>query len=313
MRAAVVGGGIGGLATAAALRRVGVGAVVYSDPTPRVAESPLSGPVGELGLGLWTNGLRCLELLSAGAVHRLARHGGSRWMGDASYRTRDGRWIAGPSRPMDAFIGPAGRGEDWASPDGFGTAEPAMLFVSHAHLQQTLTDLLPADAIRAAPSRVSRVVPSGAAMRLEFEDGSATDEAYELLVGADGWRSAVRAQLAHDRGGAAAAQPLGFVVWRGLARGVPLPTGRDAVGSSFQTWGGDGRRFASVAMGDGDCHAWFATLPSGMLPGGEPSLEMLAEGCEKWGAFSEWHDPIPALLQVGDELLDGVRTSSSKR
>ena len=89
---------------------------------------------------------------------------------------------------MDACFGPAGRGEDWASPDGFGTTEPAMLFVSHAHLQQTLTELLPPDAIRAAPSRVSRVVPSGAAMRLEFEDGSATDEAYELLVGADGWR-----------------------------------------------------------------------------------------------------------------------------
>ena len=54
--------------------------------------------VGPLGLGLWTNALRCLELLEPRALAALAAKG--RWMSDASYRERDGRWIAGPSRPL---------------------------------------------------------------------------------------------------------------------------------------------------------------------------------------------------------------------
>ena len=252
MRAAVVGGGIGGLVTAAALRRAGVSAVVYAEPTVHCSGSPID-TVGSLGLGLWTNALRCLELLEPKALDTLGETG--RWMGDASYRARDGRWIAGPSSPLAQTCAPG---------------KPAMLFVSHSELQLQLESLLPAEAIIQSHSRVRRFDSSssdGAGLRLVFEDGSSSEESYDLIVGADGRHSVVRQQLVLEKSARQlmqwppavgerrlasgdptphSLQNMGYVVFRGLASGAELPS----LEGSFQSWGGDGYRFAAVPMCD---------------------------------------------------------------
>jgi 2-polyprenyl-6-methoxyphenol hydroxylase-like FAD-dependent oxidoreductase len=317
MRAAVVGGGIAGLATAAALRRSGVAAVVYSETIVKVSGSPLDA-VGPLGLGLWTNALRCLELLDPKALAALAAEG--RWMGDASYRTRGGRWIAGPSRPLAA---------------GCASGDPSMLFVSHQELQTTLESLLPASAIITHDSRVRRFESAEAGstgLRLAFEDGSCSEDSYDLIVGADGRGSAVRQQLAVEASARElmqltvgkrrlasgdmtphALQNMGYVVFRGLAHlqsqqqqqqqpadaaaGVESREGAAEGGGSsgsFQSWGGDGRRFATVPMSEGR-HSWFATVPV-------DSVESIDgfDWKEPLGwlqrSFADWHDPIPTLL-----------------
>lgn len=258
MRAAVVGGGIAGLATAAALRRSGIAATVYSENIVQVSGSSID-TVGPLGLGLWTNALRCLDLLDPKALASLAATG--RWMGDASYRERDGRWIAGPSRPLAS---------------GCAAGVPAMLFVSHAELQASLESLLPPESIILHDSRVKRFVSAAGdenGLQLVFEDGSTSEESFDLLVGADGRHSAVRRQLAVEASARQlmqlttgkrrlasgeitpyALQNMGYVVFRGLA------CGHCGDGGSFQTWGGDGRRFAAVPMSEGR-HSWFATIP----------------------------------------------------
>src|SRR3712207_822369 len=62
MRIAVVGGGIGGLSAAIALRRYGADAIVYE----RAAEI---GEVGQ-GLGVFANAVRALDWLGVGACVR---------------------------------------------------------------------------------------------------------------------------------------------------------------------------------------------------------------------------------------------------
>lgn len=259
MRAAVVGGGIAGLATAAALRRCGIATTVFSENTVRVSGSSMD-TVGPLGLGLWTNALRCLELLDPDAMAALDSRG--RWMSDASYRERDGRWIAGPSRPLAR---------------GCTSGAPAMLFVSHAELQAALECMLPPSTIVRHDSRIQRFTSTagtdGNSLRLVFENGSTSEESFDLLVGADGRHSAVRKQLAVEASARQLMQltvgkrrvasgdvtpytlrKMGYVVFRGLACG---PCGDSG---SFQSWGGDGRRFAAVPMSEGR-YSWFATVP----------------------------------------------------
>ncbi|WP_246291553.1 FAD-dependent oxidoreductase [Lentzea indica] len=82
MKAIVVGGGIGGLATAVSLRRVGWEVVVYE----RAAEF---GEIGA-GVGVMPNALRALEWM--GLADEVRRLGTPRVSGGV--RASDGRWLA---------------------------------------------------------------------------------------------------------------------------------------------------------------------------------------------------------------------------
>lgn len=88
MRAVVAGGGIGGLAAAAALGRAGWAVTVISHDRP----GPDLNPV----VGLWTPGLRCLETLGV-SVTSLGAH----FVGKSGYMTVDGAELASPSYRLD--------------------------------------------------------------------------------------------------------------------------------------------------------------------------------------------------------------------
>lgn len=111
------------------------------------------------------------------------------------------------------------------------------------------------------------------------EAGAARDEA-DLVVAADGIRSALRAGWPDDPGPRYAS----YVAFRAItAEAVPLE-------ASGETWGA-GRRFGIAPLCGGRVY-WFATLNA---PRDQPPPLAPAE-LERW--FGGWHDPIPALLRA---------------
>jgi FAD binding domain len=129
MRAIIIGGGIGGLAAAVALRQVGIEAVVYERATE----------LREVGAGLilWPNALRVLEVLGlAEAVRAVSlAAGGSALLTKEGVRLLDGPTGAAladcdlsgserpPSRRRDQDDAgwpcrPSSAGPGWAAPRG---------------------------------------------------------------------------------------------------------------------------------------------------------------------------------------------------
>jgi 2-polyprenyl-6-methoxyphenol hydroxylase-like FAD-dependent oxidoreductase len=163
VRAIVVGGGIGGLSAAIALRRAGWDAAVYER-----AERP--GEIGA-GISLWPNALAALEHLQ---VWPDVRHAGAMQVGGA--RRSDGRWInrMTPNAPPPVEI----------------------RLVHRAELHAQLRAALP-DGVLVANSEVRAVTPDG---EVEFATGRV--ERADLVVAADGLHSTCRARLLGDHPGA---------------------------------------------------------------------------------------------------------------
>jgi 2-polyprenyl-6-methoxyphenol hydroxylase-like FAD-dependent oxidoreductase len=110
----------------------------------------------------------------------------------------------------------------------------------------------------------------------------------DLLIGADGIRSTVRAQLIGET-------PLrysGYTAWRGVAQAPPPQW--DAA-TATESWGA-GMRFGLVPLSNGRMY-WFATMnaPAGAQdpPGGRKQ--------ELRDRFAQWHEPIPAVIAATDE------------
>ena len=157
----IIGGGIGGLALALALHRVGVSARVYE-------QAPEIGAIGA-GIGLWPGALQGLRTL-----------GVAQWFWDlpvcpfrwAETATPDGRTLTG----FDVSEITGGQG----------------YVVRRADLHRALHEQLPAGVVVTGKRLVGlRQDPDG--VELSFADG-ATERA-DTVVGADGLRSVVRAAL----------------------------------------------------------------------------------------------------------------------
>jgi 2-polyprenyl-6-methoxyphenol hydroxylase-like FAD-dependent oxidoreductase len=118
-------------------------------------------------------------------------------------------------------------------------------------------------------------------VRVRLADGEEVDA--ELLVGADGLRSAVRRVMRGD-------EPLrysGQTSWRGLVTGVEI-TERHGV---VESWG-PGQRFGIVPVGVTDVY-WFAVANA--PPGGRDEADSRPELRRR---FDGWHAPIDKLLAM---------------
>ncbi|TDC74620.1 FAD-dependent monooxygenase [Streptomyces hainanensis] len=186
-RAVVVGGGIGGLAAAVALRRRGWRVEVL-ERAERFAE------IGA-GISLWPNALRALDRL--GLASRLRALGAVERGG--GMRDRAGRWL---SRTDNAEIE---RRFGWP-----------LLVLHRADLLGALADALPADVLRPG-CPVHEVRQDGAGVTVAH--GAGTSRA-DLVVAADGLRSAVRARWWP---GAAAPRYAGHTAWRMVTDPLPAP------------------------------------------------------------------------------------------
>ncbi|CAM9951535.1 unnamed protein product [Ectocarpus sp. 12 AP-2014] len=173
----VVGAGVGGLATAACLARIGLRVTVAAgkggagggrditttgEKTKAAAESmdrssrAIGGSI-DPGVGIWTHGLACLE--SLGVLQQLESEG--RYMGEAGYRDTAGNWLATPTRPLQEWGGaPMRRGQPCSDESGgksedgrlggggeagAGGGGASVLFVRESKLMEALRSVLPAD------------------------------------------------------------------------------------------------------------------------------------------------------------------------
>ncbi|SEQ81675.1 2-polyprenyl-6-methoxyphenol hydroxylase [Lentzea xinjiangensis] len=193
MRAVVIGAGIVGLTTGLALRRAGA-EVVICEQAPEIRAAGA-------GLGLWANALAVYDELGIGEQVRA---------------------IGKPSEMY--FHDSAGRLLD--TPE-FGVEDHRYLLVHRAKLNDLLADAVGRENIRLGTGFLEyREHANHVAVTLS--DGS-TEEA-DVLVGADGAYSAVRAQLVP---GTPAQEHVGHHAWRAVipAAGITVLRNRLILGS----------------------------------------------------------------------------------
>ncbi|HWW76199.1 MAG TPA: FAD-dependent monooxygenase [Pyrinomonadaceae bacterium] len=248
MRIVIVGGGIGGLTLALALGREGFEPEVY-EQAPELLE------VGA-GIAVWPNAFKVLERLGLGEPV-LARAG----------RIEEARWLGSEGRLYNTFRFPP-------------TGAPAAA-LRRADLQSALVGALPEGRLRLGKTFL-KYEEEGGGVRAFFDGGS--EVVCDLLVGADGLHSRVRARL---HGGEGPPVYRGYNVWRGVAR---LEHASLLEGTALEVYG-RGRRFGVGPLGLGRT-GWWATANE---PEGTP--ESPAEHAQKLSRlFDGWPPPVPELI-----------------
>ncbi|MGO9597277.1 MAG: FAD-dependent monooxygenase [Isosphaeraceae bacterium] len=221
-KAIVIGGGIGGLAAAVALRRAGWAIEVFE----RAREL---GEVGA-GLSLWRNALAALDRI--GLLESLRALGVEGQTG--AFRTPSGEILL----TMKA-------GTTNAASGGI------ILLLHRAELQDVLHRAVGSDVIRLG-ARCIGLDQDAATVTARFEDGR--EARGDLLVGADGLRSIVRSALF----GPEPPRYGGYTVWRAVTRfdHVRLTPGETwGRGRRFGQWGMTGGRvywYATESVPDGE-------------------------------------------------------------
>jgi 2-polyprenyl-6-methoxyphenol hydroxylase-like FAD-dependent oxidoreductase len=248
----IIGGGIGGVATAVALHRLGIRATVY-ERAPRLEE------VGA-GMMLWPNATRVLKEL--GLLEDVAARSGSST--HFIVRARSGKVL------MNIAL---------------GTFDVPALCTRRSDLLSSLLSALPREHVRLG-RELTHLEQLKSKVRIHFADGSV--EEHDAVVGADGMRSRVRAQLF------GISDPIyrGYTVWRGVAA-----YGGRAIrhGYNSETWG-HGSRFGILDIGQGR-FTWYATANVRPALPGERKGELLQR-------FGGWHEPIPELIDSTELILE---------
>ncbi|GAA3394564.1 FAD-dependent monooxygenase [Cryptosporangium minutisporangium] len=236
--AAVVGAGIGGLATAIALRREGWDVTVL-ERWPRIVELGTA-------IGLWPEAQRALDRLGVGdriqAVGVPYREG--------CVRTRRGRRIA--DLPLKRIEKRGGA---------------PVLMVPRTTLVTTLAAAVPDDVVRTG---------------VDVTDPDRLRREFDVVIGADGYRSAVRDAYFPD----VRARYLGVVAIRGVVDGEFGPAG--------EVWG-RGALVGVTPVARGRTN-WYVALraPAGTRP---TVAELRAR-------FADYPDPVPAVLDAATD--DGL-------
>ena len=247
----MVGAGIGGLTAAIALRRAGLPVEVY-ERAPELLE------VGA-GLTLQPNALLALRAIGLEDAVRLAGHA----QAAGRLLRSDGRVLAElPVQDVYRAVGAIAVG------------------IHRGTLQSLLLDALVPVTPRCGRAAVRYEEESDRVTVHFAEGGSATGA---LLLGADGLRSAVRAQLLAD------GEPVyrGYTAWRGVA-----PPGAALLAAGAESWG-CGRRFGMVPI-DGGRAYWYAAVNA--PPGGTETSRAVLRGL-----FAGWHAPVHTLVEATPE------------
>ena len=181
LRIAIIGGGIGGLTAALALRQVGFDPQVFE-------QAPDLREVGAAIL-MWPNAMRVLHRL--GLAETIREHGGL---------LEQGRWLTPKGKLIKEFRLPE-------------TGEPAIA-LHRAELQRALLNALPDDSIH-----LGHTCETYEQLRDRIVAHFANQASFEsdLLIAADGVHSRTRAQLLND----GPPDNQGYLAWRGVVSYTP--------------------------------------------------------------------------------------------
>jgi 2-polyprenyl-6-methoxyphenol hydroxylase-like FAD-dependent oxidoreductase len=247
MKALIAGAGIAGLAAGIALSRAGLEVLIFER----------SREIREIGAGLmiWPNGTR--------AMHALGVEVKAMTIDRLFFRNWRGRLLMEP--PLQAIS------------ERYGSN---VSVVHRADLQSALVRRLGREVLKLG-AEVIGFEEAGAEVRVKLRDGTAG--AGDLLIGADGLRSAVRRQLLAD------GDPvyLGATIWRGMvnSEGLSLQPGHGI------NWIGRGAEFLAFHLTDHRIY-WACVTR-------EPRGETQGPGGHKQDVlerFSAWEEDIPALI-----------------
>lgn len=254
MRIAIIGGGIGGLTAALALRKSGFSPEVY-EQAPELLE------VGA-AIILWPNAMRLLrhldldrEIIEKAGVVENARL--LYWRGTLLKSTR------------------------------FPQSNAPAVVLRRADLQAVLLNAVPADSVHLGRHCTS-FLQQADGLTVRFANGASTD--CDLLIGADGLHSAVRAHAFNDGEPAGC----GYIAWRGISDCQTLPLTPTTV-MEIQ---GRGKRFGIGPVGRGR-FGWWASVNLSLVDNhgakDQPQRQVLLE------LFDGWFQPVVDLIQTTPE------------
>ncbi|MGC9539061.1 FAD-dependent monooxygenase [Streptomyces sp. UG1] len=263
-RIAIVGGGIGGLAVAAFLRRAGLTATVYEQ----------ASALTEVGAGLIVapNAVRLLRRL--GVMERLLRRAVPlEW----AWEFR--RWADGGVLSVERLSGVCERlyGERTYT-------------VHRADLLDAVRSAVPDDWVRLGARCASVDAGSDGAL-IGFADGSRVEA--DVVIGADGVHSVVRGAVA----GPAPPEYSGICAFRTV---VPAHAAPDFARRPAQTlWLGPGRHFVHYPISGGDTVNVVAVAPAGDFTDESWSARATVE--EFHAEFADWDPRVTDLITAGDD------------
>ena len=221
MRAAIIGGGVGGLTAAIALRKAGIEAVVYE----RAADLHHAQAGG--GLQLWSNAMVVLRELEAAEPLESA----ATVLRQLDFRTWHDRSLIA-----------------WSFDEAHEKFGEPTLGIARGDLYAGLASVLDDDAVQLG--RVCTGFQEDAeGVTVLFADGA--KEQVDLLVGADGVRSTVREKL----GLPTKPRHAGFAIWRAI---TDFDHERTPLGTFRILWG-PGSHFAFFHVGGGRLY-WSAAI-----------------------------------------------------
>lgn len=220
-KAIVIGGGIGGLTVATALRRAGVDVVVFE------RRNDLRDLTAGAGMVLWHNAVRALQELEL--WERVEPFGTP--LEQATWQTWQGKELALWK------VGEMGR-----------RLQAPAVGIRRANLLSALAAALP-DSVLRLGAECTSFSHDASGVKAMFADGS--EEMGDVLIGADGINSAVRTQQL----GAAKPRYAGYALWFGIVEAdrVEVPA------ATFREVAGPGARFFLFPVGESSYY-WSAVI-----------------------------------------------------
>jgi 2-polyprenyl-6-methoxyphenol hydroxylase-like FAD-dependent oxidoreductase len=281
VRIAIIGGGIGGLTTAIALRHSGFEPEVYE-------QAPALLDVGA-AIALWPNAMRVLEHLGLGK--KIMEKAGV--MTEIRWLDQDGRLINRVS----------------ISETSLQQKTPSVA-LHRADLQATLLHALPTASVHLAHSLVE-CTQDNEQVVTHFSNGHSIIS--DLLIAADGIHSRVRTQLVDN------AQPTyrGYTVWRGISPTAPSSIPSSAAIEIH----GRGKRFGIGPVGLGRVGWWAAANGANINPTAEERQADRKTWKQGEAIASQYpHDTRRELLRLFDgwyrpvlQLIEATPSSSILR
>ncbi len=270
LRIAIVGGGIGGLTLGIALRQRGLAADVY-EQAPALAE------------------IGAAVALSANATRELERLGVLPALGAVSVEPselifrnwRDGRRVA--SHPVR---------EGGAYRERFGAPYYG---IHRGDLQRVLGAALGLAGLHLG-HRLLSLEDRGPTMLLRFANGHAAEA--DLVIGADGVRSVVRAYIIECRD---EARPhySGTSAFRGIVPRDALPSLPDL--EAIQFWMGPNAHLLHYAIGPGASHVNYFAVTEGPAAWPAPGYTAPSPPGAALDAFHGWHPAVTEMIAAAPQ------------